>query len=267
MCIKRICEQCKVREIFVTPTMLARGRGKFCSCECKNASQRGKVRPDLSAKIKEKWTEPEYVAKQNEKAIKQSEDWKGEHNPGRNPTDQTRAKMRANHADVSGEKNPSYGKPMPDHVKEAFRIANLDRKGEKHPRYGKPIAHSVGRWYVLPDGNQMWVRSSYEEVLLEVMFKMEIKWEYEPVAFPLKGLGKTYRPDFYLLEYDLYIDTKGYWWEDAPEKTMAFMEQYPEKTLKLIYKPDIIKLKQALKNGDEIDITQYGTTKIYSPLN
>ena len=55
-----------------------------------------------------------------------------------NPTDETRAKMSANHPDVTGEKNPNYGKKTPPEVVAKISAGNKGKpatfKGKKHTR-------------------------------------------------------------------------------------------------------------------------------------
>ena len=55
-----------------------------------------------------------------------------------NPSEETRARMSANHADVSGKNNPIYGKPRSPETKAKIKANLPDMRGEKNPHYGKP---------------------------------------------------------------------------------------------------------------------------------
>lgn len=56
------------------------------------------------------------------------------------PSDDVRRRMSENHADVSGENNPNYGKHMSEETKRKM-IANRNTpKGEKHVNYGKTFS-------------------------------------------------------------------------------------------------------------------------------
>ena len=55
-------------------------------------------------------------------------------------TAESRSKMSANHADVSGEKNPQYGKHPSEETKAKISANHADVSGEKNPNYGKPIS-------------------------------------------------------------------------------------------------------------------------------
>lgn len=53
-------------------------------------------------------------------------------------------------------------------------------------------------------------RSNWEIELAEMMDDLNIKWEYEPERFYFRGEGESYLPDFYLPEYNCWIEVKGY---------------------------------------------------------
>ncbi len=57
---------------------------------------------------------------------------------GKRHTNETKRKMRENHADVSGENNPQYGKP---HSDETRLKQSLSKVGDKNPFYGK--SHTI----------------------------------------------------------------------------------------------------------------------------
>ena len=50
---------------------------------------------------------------------------------------ETRKNMSNNHADVSGENNPNYGKHLSEETKQKIRENRRVIKGEEHPNYGK----------------------------------------------------------------------------------------------------------------------------------
>lgn len=65
----------------------------------------------------------------------------GNGNPS--PNECVRQKMRENHADVSGENNPNYGKHMSDDIKQKM-IANRNTpKGKNHVNYGKTFSEET----------------------------------------------------------------------------------------------------------------------------
>lgn len=84
-----------------------------------------------------------------------------------------------------------------------WRKRNYD--GKNNPMYGK-VAKSKRLKY-----NNIHFRSSWEANFAKWCDLSGIKWKYEAKTF---DLGQTtYTPDFYLPEFDLWIEIKG-WWKD-----------------------------------------------------
>lgn len=67
----------------------------------------------------------------------------GEANRAREITDEMRKHMSENHADVSGEKNPNYGKLLSEETKQKIRENRRVIKGEEHPNYGKTFSEET----------------------------------------------------------------------------------------------------------------------------
>jgi hypothetical protein len=85
-------------------------------------------------------------------------------------------------------------------------------------------------------------KSTYEYRLAKALNENKIKWQYETKRFKIlytEGKNKYYYPDFYLPEYDLWIETKGYWFEGQKEKFAKFQEQYPDIKIKVFYDTQI----------------------------
>ena len=80
-------------------------------------------------------------------------------------------------------------------------------------------------------------RSSWEANFAKWCDGSGIKWEYEPKAFNLGNT--TYRPDFYLPEFDCWIEIKGYWRKDAREKVNKFISLNPSINFKLFEKQEL----------------------------
>ncbi len=91
---------------------------------------------------------------------------------------------------------------------------------------------------------------SSERVCAEILNYYGIKWEYEPRTFPLAWDKKgkvvlSFTPDFYLPEFDLYIElttmnqrlvTK------KNRKVKLLRKLYPEVNIKIFYQKDFKKL-------------------------
>lgn len=90
------------------------------------------------------------------------------------------------------------------------------------------------KWFVVAGKK---VQGTWERNLALVFEEMNIRWERcKPWTYILDGKTRRYTPDFYLSDYDLYIEVKGYYWRNDREKMDAVIEQYPEKRIQIIEK-------------------------------
>ena len=66
----------------------------------------------------------------------------GVNNPwyGKHPSEETRQKMRDNHADFSGKNSPNYGKKLSEETRRKISINHADVSGDKNPNYGKHLS-------------------------------------------------------------------------------------------------------------------------------
>lgn len=66
-------------------------------------------------------------------------------------------------------------------------------------------------------------RSNWERQVAKNLDKNNIKWKYEYKTFKLKE-GNTYTPDFYLIDYDKYIEVKGFMYKHSELKIKSFLK-------------------------------------------
>jgi len=84
---------------------------------------------------------------------------------------------------------------------------HLDRKSpNKSP---KKKAYKEGLRYYSEKENRMF-RSTWEVELAELLTSLGITYEYEPTRFYYRDHKESYLPDYYLPEYDTFIECKGY---------------------------------------------------------
>ena len=101
---------------------------------------------------------------------------------------------------------------------------SLKVSGENNPAYGK--IYSI-KWHFKRELYKgFYFRSSYETKVAKYLDENNIEWDYETIAFKLNN-GTTYRPDFYLIKEDKWIEVKGYWYENKKEKFNLFKQLYP----------------------------------------
>lgn len=95
----------------------------------------------------------------------------------------------------------------------------------KKAKHGKRIKYK-GTYY----------RSTWEANFAKFLDLSGIKYRYEPEVFDLGNT--TYRPDFYIPEWDLWIEIKGWFKKDAKKKIKLF-KLIVNKNLKILMKKDL----------------------------
>jgi predicted nuclease of restriction endonuclease-like RecB superfamily len=83
--------------------------------------------------------------------------------------------------------------------------------------------------YTTVDGFDVMMDSTWEVALAKKLDELGIKWhrdenmilEYRTV----RGRKRKYIPDFYLPDYDLYVEVKGYWTDAARYKMKDVVER------------------------------------------
>lgn len=86
-----------------------------------------------------------------------------------------------------------------------------------------------------------------EEAFAKVLDFYRIKWQYEPLTFPLEWaqdgrVTMAFTPDFYLVEDDIYIELTTMQQRHITEKNRKLRmlrELYPDVKCKLMYRSDI----------------------------
>ncbi len=104
------------------------------------------------------------------------------------------------------------------------------------PRRYVPTKSGKRFRFVRRTGIAIFLRSSYEAAFAGYLDAKNIDWEYEPQEFLLSN-GRTYTPDFYIREWEMLVEIKGYLWKDAGEKIDLFRLDYPDKHLVVVNKP------------------------------
>jgi predicted nuclease of restriction endonuclease-like RecB superfamily len=87
--------------------------------------------------------------------------------------------------------------------------------------------------------------STWEANVARVFNLLGIKWQYAPKIF---DLGEhTYRPDFYLPGYDMFIEVKNFMGDYSKQRDYLFRKRYPDIKLGLILKKDYLHIKSNYK--------------------
>jgi len=179
---------------------------------------------------------------------------------GRHHTEETIKRMIENRPDMHGENGPMFGKHHTEETIEKMKksrkkylqehpeeIKNMSKRmsGKNNHMYGKPAPEGSGYkgnrcYYWNAVQGDVCFRSSYELAYAKYLDRKHISWVYERKAFSLSN-GTTYRPDFYLLKKQKYIEIKGYITQMAYTKIKLFIDEYPNINYKILCKDDLIR--------------------------
>ena len=106
------------------------------------------------------------------------------------------------------------------------------RKGNKNSHFGKKAVHGKKIKY-----KNIYMRSSWEVGFAKWLDAFDINWQYESKTFNLGNY--TYTPDFYLPDFNYYIEIKGWLTNISKIKLNLFKKQYPDIKLKILRKEDL----------------------------
>lgn len=118
------------------------------------------------------------------------------------------------------------------------KISETAKKNGKSGGYRIGSGRCIGNWYESKIAGKVYCQSSYELAYAKWLDKNNINWKKNWIKFPYYWENKIhyYIPDFYLINDDKYIETKGY----ETEKDLAKWKFFP-------YKLEVLKY-QELKN-------------------
>ncbi len=91
------------------------------------------------------------------------------------------------------------------------------------------------------------LQGTWELNIVKKLDEMNIDW-YKPKiskdvwSYELDGQQKSYTPDLYLKEQNIYLEIKGYWWGDDKRKMEAVKQQHPDKKILIIEKEEYTKI-------------------------
>jgi len=126
-------------------------------------------------------------------------------------------------------------------------------KGKKHSKEAKQkiseklsVNNKGGRckWFVV-SGQK--VQGTWERDIAIKLNQMNIKWvkltlNKDVIKYEMGGKIRSYTPDFYLPDFDIFLEIKGFWWGDDKEKMDHVIEQHKDKKIIVIEKNEFNKI-------------------------
>jgi len=67
---------------------------------------------------------------------------------------------------------------------------------------------------------------------------IKLKTNKDTLKYVMNGKERSYTPDFYLPEFDMYLEIKGFWWGDDREKMRIVLETHTDKRIVIIEKQE-----------------------------
>lgn len=97
-----------------------------------------------------------------------------------------------------------------------------------YPKLELELAHG----HVYSNLTRMFFRSGYEKDVADFLTYRQMQFLYEPAEFKINGA--SYIPDFYLPDYDSFIEVKGMWNPSSKSKYLKLKDKYPKVRILLL---------------------------------
>lgn len=102
------------------------------------------------------------------------------------------------------------------------------------------------KWY---DVAGQRVQGTWERDVALKLEEMKIKWiklktNRDTLKYVMDGKVRSYTPDFYLEDYDVYLEIKGFWWGNDKEKMRIVLETHKDTNIFVVEKEQFNKIMQ-----------------------
>ena len=103
-------------------------------------------------------------------------------------------------------------------------------------------------------------RSGLEEAIASELDTKNIQYKFEETKLNYVKPQKvhTYTPDFYLVQSDIYIETKGYFTSQDRQKMRLIKEQHPELDIRFIFSNSKTRISKKSKTTYGMWCDKYG---------
>lgn len=151
----------------------------------------------------------------------------GVDNPSK--SEKIKAKKRATTFKNFGVESPSHSRV----IREKAKKTHLERHGSLFPYQSPEIALKAARKVNNPTfkihwktGEELLCQGGYESKVVDYLNTNKINFDWQPKTFMMSN-GKTYRPDFYLSDKNVWVEIKGWMRKDAQEKWDWLKAEFP----------------------------------------
>lgn len=135
------------------------------------------------------------------------------------------------------------GKGMAHSIEaEILRRSRISEAMRKNPNAGglrMGSGRGVKEWYESPIAGRVYLRSTYEIEYAKWLDENKINWRLNTTGFEYEYEGRIhkYYPDFYLVDDDSFVETKGY----KTKKDEAKWKFFPHKLL-ILFREDLLNM-------------------------
>lgn len=96
------------------------------------------------------------------------------------------------------------------------------------------------KWYEVAGQN---VQGTWERDIALKFEQLNIRWiklktNKHTLKYEMKGKVRSYTPDFYLPDYDIFVEVKGFWWGDDKEKMKIVLATHADKNIFVVEKDE-----------------------------
>ncbi len=192
------CLNCE--KIFYTrPSTIKKGFGKYCSKTCSNTHNNPSLSRRIPKEIEDKIIEAYLSGLSKKKAGEK-------YSYGREATDKILKRRNIKSRSIS---EALKGRKFPKAWREKISKNHHDISGKNNPMYGKKSRNSKGRGKsIFVPHLKRCVRSTWEAKIANLLLELNIGHEYEKHRIILDNYSTLI--DFYLPEYNLFIEVKGF---------------------------------------------------------
>ncbi len=223
-----ICDQCSTKFTRINQSQIKMESSPlydkdYCpKCWRKILNNRSAYKERMSESISAKYENPDWADMQRLSKA-------GINRGDKNGMKQPEARQRVSKARVEYFSNPENRQAVADAVSKAWKEGKYD-------------GASVGRckWFTLehPNGTSIKVQGTWERAYAEYLIREEIRFVAHRGRIPyiIDGNERSYYPDFYLIDEDMYIDIKNrYHFKSQKKKFELLREQHPDITIRIIF--------------------------------
>lgn len=138
------------------------------------------------------------------------------------------------------EKKIKIKVPMPEATRQKIG-RSLSLRGATNPKC---------KWYKV---NGVSVQGTWERNVAQKFQETGVNWvrpttSFHVFKYEMDGKTRFYTPDFFLIDFKIYLEIKGYWWGDGKKKMESVINQHPDRKILIVEEKDY----ERILNGEQI---------------